>query len=281
VVAIAELSEKHFRKTGRPLRIAVDEAGWRFHNISDNLVKTIREKVPAANPIEKAILWRLLRLMRINIQLIFVFDGPARPWKRGGVAGRIDFTKTDLLRKMLGLLEIPHHRAPAEAEAECAWLQQLGVVDAVWSDDSDSLMFGATTLITEYREAQQGRGKAKKDLHLVRVYRADAIKEGLGIDRHGIVLFAVLSGGDYNTKGPPGCGRKAALQAAQFEDGILGRMLCCCPLSLDAASFVHYCIARLLQPEAGRKNTSSAWIPTRSSREELSRTEAFINGSSS
>ena len=184
--------------------------------------------MPEANPIEKAILWRVLKLMRMNIQPIFIFDGPSRPWKRGGVAGRIDWKKIDLLRKMLNHLKIPHHRAPAEAEAECARLNELGVVDAVWTDDRDTFMFGAKVLIKEHRESRGNAGK--KSNNLVRIYRADDIERKHRINRQGLVLFALLSGGDYDTKGLPGCGPTAALAAAQFDNGRLGKILCETPL---------------------------------------------------
>lgn len=79
IKSLAQLSTDHFKKHKRPLRVAIDEAGWRFHNLSDAQVHAIRQKVPEAIPIEKAILWRVLKLMRMNIQPIFIFDGPSRP----------------------------------------------------------------------------------------------------------------------------------------------------------------------------------------------------------
>ncbi|KAF2091399.1 PIN domain-like protein, partial [Saccharata proteae CBS 121410] len=147
IVSLAELSDEYYRRHGRPLRVAVDEAGWRFSNLTDQQVAIIRKKEPAANPIEKAILYRILKLLKLNIHLLFIFDGNRRPWKRGRAAGRIDWKRIRLLKQLLTHLGVPFHTAPAEAEAECASLQQEGVVDAVWSEDSDSLMFGATLLI--------------------------------------------------------------------------------------------------------------------------------------
>ena len=43
VVAIADLATEHFRRTGRSFRVAVDEAGWRFNNLTDAQVARIRE----------------------------------------------------------------------------------------------------------------------------------------------------------------------------------------------------------------------------------------------
>ena len=40
-------------------------------------------------------------------------------------------------------------QAPADAEALCAWLVRTGTVDAVASEDMDTLPFGASTLIRQ------------------------------------------------------------------------------------------------------------------------------------
>ena len=39
---VAQLAEEHFRQHGRPLRIAVDEADWRFNNLTSDQVYVIR-----------------------------------------------------------------------------------------------------------------------------------------------------------------------------------------------------------------------------------------------
>ncbi|KAF2772226.1 PIN domain-like protein, partial [Teratosphaeria nubilosa] len=149
VVHIADYAAQHFQQPKRPLRIAVDEACWRFCNVTHEQAEKIREGEPAANPIEANILYRVLRLMCLNIQLIFVYDGLSRPGKdrRKGAGNRLEKEIVRLLHQLLDHLKIPYHQAPGEAEAECAKLQRLGVVDAVWSDGGDALMFGCTTLI--------------------------------------------------------------------------------------------------------------------------------------
>ncbi len=40
-----------------------------------------------------------------------------------------------------------HSKAPGEAEAELAYLNRLGVIDAVLSDDVDNFLFGATLVM--------------------------------------------------------------------------------------------------------------------------------------
>lgn len=222
VLPIAEYAAKHFETYKRPLRIAIDEAGWRFNNLTDFQVAKIREKEPAANPIEKTILWRILHYAKLNVQLLFVFDGPRRPWKRGrrGGGGKPGeyYDRLKLLVQLLDHVKVPHHRAPAEAEAKCARLQQLGIVDAVLSDDGDTLMFGCTTLIREHK-VKQDRVEG-----CIRVYTADRILRDHGIDRYGWVLFVMLCGGDYCEQGLPGCGPEKARLVSRSEHG-LGKQL--------------------------------------------------------
>ncbi len=108
--------------------------------------------------------------------------------------------------------------APGEAEAECALLQQQGVVDAVLSEDVDTLMFGCGLSLRKW----SGEGNNRPS-H-VDVYDAKKTKQGKsGLDREGMVLVALLSGGDYVTEGVPGCGIKIACEAARAG---FGKELC-------------------------------------------------------
>jgi Holliday junction resolvase YEN1 len=192
VVSIAKYATDHFNQHGRPLRVAVDEPGWRFNNLTPQKVEEIRKREPAANPIEKTVMWRILLLMRLNIQPIWILDGPRRPWKRnkrgGGGGPQVEYERTKLLIQLLDHLKVPHHRAPAEAEAECARLQRLGIVDAVWSDDGDTLMFGATCLIGAHRV------ESKWSPDKITVLRAEKILKDHDFDSESLVLFAMLAG---------------------------------------------------------------------------------------
>ena len=94
------------------------------------LIARIEE--PAARPVEKAIFYRIVGLLQLNIELLFVFDGPKRPWKRGRRGGNgVNWDRIREVKAVLNHLGVPHHMAPGEAEAECAALQQRNVVDAV------------------------------------------------------------------------------------------------------------------------------------------------------
>jgi len=104
--------------------------------------------------------------------------------------------------------------APGEAEAECAFLQRQGLVDAVLSEDVDTLMFGSKQTIRNW--SAQDKGKTPTHVNL---YDADDTKSSSGLDREGMILVALMSGGDYVPEGIPGCGPKIACEAARAGFG--------------------------------------------------------------
>jgi Holliday junction resolvase YEN1 len=188
---------------------------------------------PAYQGIEKHMFYRICRILTLNIQLVFVFDGPGVPAKRGRHGGlKPKWEELHLLKQMLTCFGIPYQEAPAEAEAECARLQILGIVDAVWSQDSDCLMFGCTLWIHDDRVAKvagnndRSKDNTKKNAKTVRVIRAADMRERLGLTPEALVLFAMLSGGDYDPTGLRGCGVATALRAARNEQ-LVGSLVSC------------------------------------------------------
>lgn len=59
-------------------------------------------------------------------------------------------------------------QAPGDAEALCAWLMREGTVDAVASEDMDTLPFGANILI---RQLNAKKDRYKRTLNLCGTYR--------------------------------------------------------------------------------------------------------------
>ncbi|CAE6390517.1 unnamed protein product [Rhizoctonia solani] len=114
-------------------------------------------------------------------------------------------------------------QAPGEAEAELAYLNNIGVIDAILSDDVDNFLFGARVVIRNPSAALTGnRGypalnrEGKDDGVHVMVYRMDDIERdpACKLTRGGMILIALLSGGDYD-QGAKRCGPKTALALAQ------------------------------------------------------------------
>lgn len=171
------------------------------------------------NPALRTFYYRLLRLISLSIHPLFVFDGPNRPpFKRNKRTGPNVASVPDFLAKqLLKQFGLPFHIAPGEAEAECALLQRKEIVDAVLSEDVDTLMFGSGLTVRNY--SAEGKGSPTH----VSLYDALATKETAGLDREGMILVALMSGGDYVPEGVPGVGAKTACQAARAG---FGKELC-------------------------------------------------------
>lgn len=207
----------HLAQKSRPIRIAVDISIWLF-------------KVHAGrggnNPEVRTLFFRLLKLLALPIHPVFVFDGHHKPpFKRGkavgqGKSGNESALSLRLSKRLIDLFSFPRHTAPGEAEAECAQLQMAGVVDAVMSDDVDTLMFGSRTTIMNYsRENSSGTDAATH----VNLYRTEESHNEGGrnvfLDRAEMILFAMLSGGDYLPSGVPGCGYRTAAEISRAGFG--------------------------------------------------------------
>ncbi|OQO06667.1 hypothetical protein B0A48_08454 [Cryoendolithus antarcticus] len=208
--SLAALSLAHYRTHHRPLRLAIDISIWLFQILAAS---------GGSNPALRTFYYRLLRLLSLNIHPLFVFDGPNKPaWKRGKRVGgpgvRVANVPEFLAKQLLKQFGFPAHVAPGEAEAECALLQREGIVDAVMSDDVDTLMFGASLTLRNWTP----EGSSKVPTH-VNVYRSDETLEKSGLDREGMILVALMSGGDYIPEGIPGAGPKVACDAARAGFG--------------------------------------------------------------
>ncbi|PMD61907.1 uncharacterized protein K444DRAFT_558595 [Hyaloscypha bicolor E] len=213
-VALSKLSIEKFEQTGRPLRVAIDVSIWQFQTQAGQ---------GGSNPAIRTFYYRLLRLLSTSIQPLFIFDGPHKPpFKRNKRTGQHGAMVPNLLTKqLLKLFGFPFYMAPGEAEAECALLQRERIVDAVLSEDVDTLMFGCGRTLRNW--SPEGSRGNKSPTH-VSVYDAKATKEGkAALDREGMILIALMSGGDYITEGIPGCGIKVACEAARAG---YGKSLC-------------------------------------------------------
>lgn len=218
-IALSKLAIETYEQKLRPMRIAIDVLIWQFQTQAGQ---------GGTNPAIRTFYYRLLRLLSVSVQPLFVFDGPHKPkFKRNKRVGQGGAMVPNLLTKqLLTLFGFPFHTAPGEAEAECALLQREGIVDAVLSEDVDTLMFGCGTTLRNW--SSEGARGNKSPTH-VNLYDATATKEGkAGLDREGMILIALMSGGDYITEGIPGCGIKIACEAARAG---YGKRLCQIPRS--------------------------------------------------
>ncbi|KAH8743799.1 hypothetical protein F5883DRAFT_355886, partial [Diaporthe sp. PMI_573] len=213
-VSLCKLAINHLEKTGRPLRVAIDFAIWSFQ---------AQAARGGANPAIRTLFYRLVRLLSLSIVPVLVFDGPNKPSFKRNKRSRSpgDSVSVAMAKRLVKLFGFHIHDAPGEAEAECALLQQQGVVDAVLSEDVDTIMFGCTLTLRNW--SSEGTQAAKTPTH-VSVYDVHELRQGeTGLDREGMVLVALMSGGDYIPEGVPGCGIKVACEAAKAG---FGKRLC-------------------------------------------------------
>ncbi len=193
------------------MRIAIDISIWQFQ---------IQSGKGGSNPALRTLYYRLIRLLALNVQPLFIFDGPHKPPFKRNVQTRkhapclVDF----MAKQLLDRFGFPYYTAPGEAEAECAALQQRGMVDAVLSEDVDTLMFGCGISLRNW--SSEGTRASKSPTH-INVYDAKKLRKSkTGLDREGMILVALMSGGDYLPAGIPGCGIKIACQAAKAGFGL-------------------------------------------------------------
>ncbi|KAI1411661.1 hypothetical protein F5Y13DRAFT_200648 [Hypoxylon sp. FL1857] len=212
-ISLTKLAVEKLEETGRPLRLAIDISIWQFQ---------VQAARGGSNPAIRTLFYRLLRLLGLSIQPIFVFDGPKKPaFKRNKRSGRGDGVATAMAKRLIKLFGFQVHDAPGEAEAECALLQQTGIVDAVLSEDVDTIMFGCTRTLRNW--SSEGTKGSKTPTHVSLYDTEELQKSGTGLDREGMVLVALMSGGDYLPEGIPGAGVKLACEAARAG---FGKSLC-------------------------------------------------------
>ncbi|KAI0156414.1 hypothetical protein GGR57DRAFT_463376 [Xylariaceae sp. FL1272] len=239
-ISLTKLAVDKLEESGRPLRIAIDISIWQFQ---------VQAARGGSNPAIRTLFYRLLRLLSLSIQPIFVFDGPNKPaFKRNKRSGRGDGVASAMAKRLIRLFGFIAHDAPGEAEAECALLQQNGIVDAVLSEDVDTIMFGCTRTLRNW--SSEGTKGGKTPTHVSMYDSAELSQGASGLDREGMVLVALMSGGDYLPEGVPGAGVKLACEAAKAG---FGKSLCQLKRSdtSELASWKEWLIYELRHNESG------------------------------
>ncbi|KAJ5815920.1 XPG N-terminal [Penicillium robsamsonii] len=212
-ISLAKLAVTHLERTARPIRIAVDISIWLFQ---------VQAGRGGRNPELRTLFYRLLKLLALPVHPLFVYDGPQKPaFKRGKAVSTRSYGSAPIIKRSKDLIErfrFPWHEAPGEAEAECARLQQAGIVDAVMSNDVDALMFGSSFTIMNFSK-ESGSGSSSATHVTCYAMGQDGHASNIPLDRPGMILFAMLSGGDYLPSGVPKCGSKLAAEIAKAGFG--------------------------------------------------------------
>ncbi len=222
-------------------RLGIDISLWLFHTGYSK---------GEENPELRLIFFCCCSLLKYPILSIFIFDSLRRPeWKRGKKINRSPAKLITAVKVVVEAFGFKWRMAPGEAEAELAYLNEAGIIDGILTDDVDTFIFGAHTVIWNLSSTHPHDDKLKQHFHVyseIQQSRAD------------LLLIALCSGGDYYA-GLQGCGVKTALALVQcgFADSLyhaatslppasLSAFLCqwCNEVISELATDLHGCIGR-------------------------------------
>ncbi len=195
---------------------------------------------------------RTTNLMQKNIKLVYVFDGKVPELKHAETqrrkhikieaqkkyedaaerqdvaemkkyAARTSRLTPEMIaeaKKLLYALGLPVVQAPAEGEAQAAYMTQKDVY-AVASQDADSLVFGAKRVVRNLSITGKKKMPGKlnyADVSPELIVLKDNL-EHLGITPAQLIALSILIGTDYNTGGIKGIGPKNALKLVkEYKD---------------------------------------------------------------
>jgi len=198
--------------------------------------------------------YRTINLVENGIKPVYVFDGKPPEIKREEIErrrirrekaaemaekaraeGRISEVRkyavqaikltqdmVESAKKLLEAMGIPYIQAPAEGEAQAAYVAAKGDAWAAGSQDYDALLFGAPRLVRNL--AITGRRKLPgRDVYIEikpEVIELDKLLKHLGITREQLIDIAILIGTDYNPDGVEGVGPKTALQLIKVHGSL-------------------------------------------------------------
>jgi flap endonuclease-1 len=204
------------------------------------------------------LLYRTSNLVELGIKPIYVFDGAPSKLKeveikrrakvkaeatvayekakaKGDMAkarvyaqatSRLKDYMEDDSKRLLDLMGLPWIDAPSEGEAQAAHMTRRGDADYCASQDYDSLLFGAPTLLRNVTIS--GRRKLpRKNVYIdvvPELFVLDRVLKECEITHEQLIDVGILIGTDFNPDGIKGLGPKTALKLVK-EHGTLEKAL--------------------------------------------------------
>jgi flap endonuclease-1 len=190
--------------------------------------------------------YRNVNLMELGMKLVYVFDGKPPELKTeeirrrsaqrheakdkyltalqaGDVAQARKYAEASTVlrqdmvadaKELLSAMGIPWVDAPSEGEAQASVMAAEGTVNAVASQDHDSLVFGAPILVRNVTISGKRRLPSKGITINVIPERItlSAVLAATGLSREQLVDFAILLGTDFNPDGFEGVGPVRAMK---------------------------------------------------------------------
>ena len=219
--------------------VAVDAHNWLYRYLTTTVKWTSEEAYTTADGTEVAnllgVVQGLPKFFEHDLTPIFVFDGAVTDLKDDEVekrreqraqyeddleaareAGdaiavarlesrtqRLTETIIETTRELLELLDVPVVDAPAEGEAQCAYMARKGTVEYAGTEDYDALLFGSPLTLRQLT--------SKGDPELMDL---EATLERHDLTWEQLVDVAILCGTDFN-EGISGIGPKTAVSLLQ------------------------------------------------------------------
>ncbi len=177
--------------------------------------------------------YRTINLLDAKVRPVFVFDGipsmlkqrtiearmnrrehAKEQWSKALEKGMLEEARTYAMasthinkeivessKALLGMMGIPYVQAPGEGEAQSARMTRDGVAYASASQDYDSFLLGATTVIRNLTIS--GRRKLPgRNIYVnvsVELARTGDLLAKLGIDQRMLIMLGALVGTDFNS----------------------------------------------------------------------------------
>ncbi len=198
--------------------------------------------------------YRTINLMEHGIKVVYVFDGKPPELKKmeierrkkvkseavkkyeealkkgdmeaarryAQMASRLTEDMVEEAKRLLDAMGVPWVQAPAEGEAQAAYMARKGDAWAAASQDYDALLFGAPRLVRNLTIT--GRRKLpRKDVYVEvkpELIELEKLLKALGITREQLIAIGILVGTDYNPDGVRGIGPKTALRMVKAQPDV-------------------------------------------------------------
>ncbi|KAJ7503000.1 PIN domain-like protein, partial [Mycena galericulata] len=152
---------------------------------------------------------QLCALLRLAVTAVFVFPRADSPEFKRGNKVKISHPLTNQFQALINAFGFHCHDVSSgfNAEAELAYLNQLELIGIIFTVNEEVFVFGATHVIYRY--------ESKDDYQEVYFYTATQIERKLGLSHGGLLLMAILIGGDYDQRGLVGCSEHVAYTLAR------------------------------------------------------------------
>jgi 5'-3' exonuclease len=103
---------------------------------------------------------------------------------------KINYSDIELVQELMDTMSIPYFQAPSEAEGMCSWLCKKSLVEAVLTEDTDVLAYGANKFIS------------KLNLYSATCTQIEykSVLDSLTLDNDKFIEFCIMCGCDYNQR---------------------------------------------------------------------------------